>query len=332
MPPKDIDIITISSDIGSVYAGKSKAPAAFRSAGLQEKMEYAGYTVREYEALSSPPVWKPSSREPNGARNEACTVTACENVNTTVSRILQEDREPSFHLILSGECLYTPAILSAYWSHLSAISKKIGIIYFDADADLNTPSEPGSSGNIAGMTLTHLTLREGALESMKQFQKPSGAGVVDSGNIVLFGLNTQSEANKRSHVGYLLDNNFRAFTSQTVQHHPEESAKKALEWMANQGVDYVLVHLDVDVIDPGEFPLCNVPNWTGLGYGEMVRALNVFLKSEKCVGLSVAEVNPDHDPGLEMTRRLVDDIVTGLGGRNGLVALPSLIQRSKNVS
>lgn len=77
-------------------------------------------------------------------------------------------------------------------------------------------------------------------------------------------------------------------------------------------VDYIIVHLDVDVIDPGEFPLCNVPNWTGLGYEETMSAVKIFLKSEKCIALSMAEVNPDHDPGLEMTTRLVDDIVEGL--------------------
>ena len=77
-------------------------------------------------------------------------------------------------------------------------------------------------------------------------------------------------------------------------------------------VDQIVVHLDVDVIDPGEFPLCNVPNYTGIGYSETMTALKTFLKSEKAVALSVAEVNPDHDPGLEMTGRLVGDLVAGL--------------------
>ena len=80
-------------------------------------------------------------------------------------------------------------------------------------------------------------------------------------------------------------------------------------------VDYIIVHLDVDVIDPGEFPLCHLPNFTGLGFEETMTALKVFLKSKKTVALSVAEVNPDHDPGLEMTGRLVDEIVDGLKSR-----------------
>jgi arginase family enzyme len=43
-------------------------------------------------------------------------------------------------------------------------------------------------------------------------------------------------------------------------------------------------------------------------------AFKTFLRSEKLVGLSVAEVNPDHDPGLKMTKQLIEEVVSGLGG------------------
>jgi arginase family enzyme len=306
-----IDIISVASDVGSIHAGKSKASAAFHQAGLRKILESVGYTITEYEAFSEGPAeWIASSRSPNGARNEARTVAYCEQVSRTVSAAL-DVQTPSFQILLSGECLYTPAIMSAYWRHVEGAGRKIGIIYFDADCDLYTPNE--GTGTIAGMTLTHLTLRDGALSSMAKFSRPNGCSVVDSSNIVLFGLNVESEVNKRSHLGYLFDNNFRIFTSKTVQRDPVHSAEKAMRWIEEQGIDYVLIHLDVDVIDPGEFPLCNVPNWTGIGYEEAMQALNVFLDSERCVGLSVAEVNPDHDPDLKMTTRLVSDIVKGLG-------------------
>lgn len=44
-------------------------------------------------------------------------------------------------------------------------------------------------------------------------------------------------------------------------------------------------------------------------------ALKIFLASKKAIGLTIAEVNPDHDPGLRMTRRLVDEVVLGLKTR-----------------
>ena len=317
---KGINIISVPSDVGSVYAGKSRAPAAFEAAGLYVKLQAAGLQIDLSPALPSGGAgWTSAGREPNGARNESATVAACQDVQNAVLAVLANSNTdkstPSFQLILSGECLYCPAILSAYWRHLSGTKKRIGIIYVDADCDLSTPAEPNGTGNIAGMTLTHMTLREGALESMKQFSRSDGGPVVDGTNIVLFGLNIESSSNQRAHLGYLFDEAFRITTSRAVQKAPVETARKALEWMEEQ-VDFILVHLDVDVIDPGQFPLGNVPNWTGLGFEETMVAMKTFLKSEKVVGLSVAEVNPDHDPGLQMTTQLVDKLVEALSEKS----------------
>lgn len=320
MHSRTINIINVASDVGSVYAGKSRAPAAFKSAGLQESLQNTGWRITESTAISQGPAgWTSSTRQPNGARNEKDTIEACDQVREAVDNALAVDgvphgQLPPFQLILTGECLYCPAILSAYWQYLKGTDKRIGIVYMDADCDLYTPAEPNSSGNIAGMTLTHLTLREGALESMRSFSRPDGTGVVDSSNILLFGLNIDSPANKREHLGYLFDNSFRVTTSQSVQKDPRREASAALKWMEER-VDYIFVHLDVDVIDPGLYPLGNVPNWTGLSFEGAMAAFKVFLQSEKVIGMSVAEVNPDHDPGLKMTKELVHNVVDSLRDR-----------------
>jgi arginase len=132
--------------------------------------------------------------------------------------------------------------------------------YVDADCDMLVPGEAGSLGNMAGMAGTHLTLRPGALESMKPFSRPDGSGVVDSENVVFFGLNYDSPANKPQHLANLLDEHFRVFTKQTVAINAKGAAEAALKWLEER-VDYIHVHLDVDAIDPGKFPLCNVPKF-----------------------------------------------------------------------
>ena len=93
-----------------------------------------------------------------------------------------------------------------------------------------------------------------------------------------------------------------------VARQPVDRAEEALEWLQDR-VDHILVHLDVDVIDASLFPLANVPNRTGVDFDKIMQAVNVFISSEKACGLVIAEVNPDHDPGLKMTNRLVDEVV-----------------------
>ena len=56
-----------------------------------------------------------------------------------------------------------------------------------------------------------------------------------------------------------------------------------------------MVHLDVDVIDFVDFPIADVPQINaGLTFQEAMACLEVFVASPQFVGLSIAEINPDH--------------------------------------
>lgn len=158
-----LTILNVPSDIGSMIKGKSLAPEAFRTVELASKLRKVGYEVTEVDALSKPRVWSSSaSFEPNGVRNEAENVQVCHEVKDVVAKVLRED-DGGFLLVIGGECNIAPAIMSAYWHHFSPQRKRVGLIYIDADADLTVPSEVCSSGNLASMKLTHLTMRPGAL-------------------------------------------------------------------------------------------------------------------------------------------------------------------------
>lgn len=50
-------------------------------------------------------------------------------------------------------------------------------------------------------------------------------------------------------------------------------------------MDYILVHLDVDVIDPGLFPLGDVPNWSGVKFPEIMTAMSIS-GTDDCGGQS----------------------------------------------
>ena len=74
-----------------------------------------------------------------------------------------------------------------------------------------------------------------------------------------------------------------------------------------------LVHLDVDVLDTGLFPLANFPHFNGLSLEEMSEALEVLCASPRLAGLVVTEVNPDHDPDGELLGQLVEVVASALG-------------------
>jgi arginase len=266
--------------------------------------------------LEIPATYSAATFEPGSVRNEALNISVCERVKDAISRNLES--APSFQLILGGECCsMLPAILSAFWHYSSIHSppKRVGLLYIDADTDLSSPIDPDSTTNFAGMNMTHLVQTPGSLESIRQFSKPSGDAVCDASNMVLFGTNMSLPGNKREHFAYLFDNNYKVVTSTSIAREPEQRAREALEYLEDR-VDIIMVHLDVDAIDPQMFPLANVPNFTGVTFEQMMRALGVFLASGKVGGLTVAEVNPDHDPWLEMVARLTDEIVAMVAARS----------------
>lgn len=97
---------------------------------------------------------------------------------------------------------------------------------------------------------------------------------------------------------------------------PKQRAKEALQCLESR-VDVIMVHLNADAIDPLLFLLANLPNFSGVTFEQIMRALKIFLASERLGGLTVAEVNPDHHPRLRIVERLAGKIVDMLAARGG---------------
>ncbi|KAJ3492692.1 hypothetical protein NLG97_g5209 [Lecanicillium saksenae] len=315
---ESVSITYVPADCGSVIPGKSKAPKAFRDVGIVRKLREAGVpSVTEYHALDQPARFSPSTWEPGGARNEEINIAVCEKVRRSMEASLRAvPTGPDFQLILGGECCMLPGLVSAYWDYASAQSppKRVGLVYIDADTDLTSSIDPTSTGTFAGMTMVHLAGLSGELPKMRQFARATGEAVCDATNTVFFGTNMSSPGNKPSHFQYMFDQNYKVVSSNAVADAPKLRATEALRYL-EENVDTIIVHLDVDSIDPGTFPLANVPNYTGVEFESMMAALGVFLSSDKTGGLVIAEANPDHDPGLDMFGKLVDAIAKMLGNR-----------------
>ena len=95
---------------------------------------------------------------------------------------------------------------------------------------------------------------------------------------MFFGTNMQNSGNTRRHFAYFFDEGYKLVSSAAVAACPEEREQDALEYLDGRGVDVIWVHLDVDAIDPGEFPLANVPSFTGVALEKMMAALRVFFE------------------------------------------------------
>ena len=70
----------------------------------------------------------------------------------------------------------------------------------------------------------------------------------------------------------LFDQNYKVVSSASVARGTEQRAREALKHFENR-VDVIMIHVDVDAIDPLACPLANLPNFTGVTFEQMMRAL-----------------------------------------------------------
>ena len=76
------------------------------------------------------------------------------------------------------------------------------------------------------------------------------------------------------------------------------------------------LHVDLDVLDPDEFPAQGLPDVedepNGLAWGQLTAAVTAAVARGGCIGMSVAIYDPDQDPDRSSARqilRLVTDVM-----------------------
>jgi arginase len=78
----------------------------------------------------------------------------------------------------------------------------------------------------------------------------------------------------------------------------------------------VLVHLDVDVIDPAEMPAKQVETpGAGLSVAEVSDLVTALVASPRVVALEVCELDPDRDPEGVHARTIVGLLARAVGRR-----------------
>jgi arginase family enzyme len=78
----------------------------------------------------------------------------------------------------------------------------------------------------------------------------------------------------------------------------------------------IVVHLDVDVIDPAEMPAKqSITPGEGLTFAEASDLVCALLASPRVIALEVAEYQPDRDPESVCAKALVDLIVRAVARR-----------------
>ena len=303
--PKKIALIGAPSSAAAFSAGSEKAPAALRAAGLAEKLQGAGYEVVDYGDCA--PRLFANDDEHRRARNLTEIVAGLNDLKTRAELAVKSG---ALVLVLGGDCAQVIGLLAGarrYYKH-------VNLLWFDRDADLNTPAST-PSGRIDGMVVAHI-IGKGAPELVRFW---SEAPLVREPDVTLFGIERLDPPEQE----FLSKSPMRHICAADIQiKGGGMAAHEALAQVHADAREFVL-HLDTDVIAEEDFPAVNMPGSGGMRFDDVRAAFVEFAKHKNLFGLDVAQYNPDKDLDGSGARKLVDLLVEALSARLEALAAPA---------
>jgi len=254
-------------------------PSALRYADLNERLQGLGCDVEDLGDLD---VIIPETRHFGDPRAKYLKeiADACAHLANLVLEILQQGRTP---LVLGGDHSIAAGTVSGVAESFRREDKKIGLLWFDAHADFNTP-EISPSGNVHGMPmaaimgygpieLTHILgfspkIRpEHAVQIGIREVDPGERELVKKSGIRVF---TMKEIDRRG-IGSVMDEAISIVTRDTAG---------------------FAVTLDADFLDPIESPGVATPVRGGANYREAHLAMEMIADTKKMVSFEITEINP----------------------------------------
>ncbi len=300
MNKRDVSLIGVPMDLGGGRRGVDMGPSAIRIAGLERALTAMGL---DFHDRGNVPVEVPESLEPRDERARFLEeiAGACEHLRDRVISVLDNGRLP---LVVGGDhsiACGTVAGLSS-WYHRKA--QKIGLIWFDAHGDMNTP-ETSPSGNIHGMPLA-ACLGRGLPELTELGER---FPMIDVENAVAIGVRSLDRRERE----IIKASGVRVITMREIdQRGMHEAMSEAIE-IATKGTAGFHLSFDMDGTDPEVAPGVGTPVPGGTTLRESHLVMELVAETEKLLGLEFTEINPILDERNKTARAAVELATSALG-------------------
>ncbi len=295
-----IRVLGVPLGYGASMAGVDMGPAALRVARLTPRIRQLGYEVEDLGDLQLERPSVPPDQEDKLKYVQQISA-ACESLANRVKEIVAAGHLP---IVLGGDHSIAIGSIAGVASHFREQKQSLGLIWFDAHADMNTP-ETTPSGNIHGMPLAVLLgfgssqLTEVAGFSPKLDPKLCahvGARDIDAG---------ERELIRRLGI--------RLFTMREIDERGMAACMDDAIAIASKASGGYAVTFDVDALDPGDAPGSGTLVRGGLTYREAHLAMEKIADAGGMRSLEVVEINTALDVNNKTAQLGVELILSALG-------------------
>jgi arginase len=254
-------------------------PSAIRVADLNERLEMLGYEVIDEGNISVRNAEMMKIAD-NRAKYLPEISSACQQVAEQVETALAAGSIP---IILGGDHSIAIGSVSGLASFYRKQDHRVGVIWFDAHGDMNTP-ESSPSGNIHGMPFAAI-LGRGA----KELTHIGGfSPKVYPEDCVLIG----ARSIDREEAVAIKSSGIRVITMRELDERGMSSVMDEAMWLASRRTAGFHVTMDMDFVDPDYAPGVGTPVPGGPTYRESHLAMEKIADSGKMLSFELTEVNP----------------------------------------
>jgi arginase len=279
-PGRNIRILGVPLDLGQSRRGVDMGPSAVRVAGLEARLEALGHHVEDSGNIAVDIAETQSMGERNAKYLHAIAET-CTREAKQVMEILAADEIP---LVLGGDHSIAVGTVSGVAEFYRRKQQKIGLIWIDAHADINTP-KTSPSGNVHGMPVAAiLGLGPDSLRDIFGWSPK-----VPPENVVLVGVRdidiTEKENIRRAGIT-------EVYTMRDIDERGMRTVMEEALRAAGRGTAGYHISLDMDWIDPEDAPGVGTPVRGGATYREAHLAMEILADHGRMLSFELVEVNP----------------------------------------
>ena len=296
---ENIEIHGVPMDLGANLRGVDMGPSALRIAGVGRALEALGYVVAHHShdvrTSVSLPVEKGSARYLNEI------VAVCRRLHDEAAAAKGRGSVPIF---LGGDHSIAIGTVSGVATHFRSRGESLGLIWFDAHTDMNTP-ETSPSGNVHGMPLASL-LGYGD----DQLASIGGKGAAcRPENVFIIGAR-DVDPRERDVVAR---SGVTVFSMREIDELGiAEVTRRAIEGATDRTSGFHL-SFDIDGLDPEIAPGVGTPVRGGVNFREAHLMMELIADSEALVSMDVVELNPVRDVGNRTAETTVHLVQSAFG-------------------
>jgi arginase len=278
-------------------------PYAVRYTDLRERLEALGHTVEDCGNVAVPFREDAERGAQRGARYLGAITTVCREVAHLTKAALDQGKMP---MLLGGDHSLAAGSIAGASAFHAAKDERIGVIWIDAHADLNTPGS-SKSGNVHGMPLAHVLGHGDSALANVGGVRPAVRGT----NVAIVGLRDADEA-EREHIAKW---KVRALTMRAIDERGLRTVMEEAIAVASDGTAGIWVSFDLDCLDPSDAPGVGTAVPGGMSYREAHLAMEMLADTGRLIGLDLVEVNPVLDEYNKTAGIGTDLLLSALGKR-----------------